>query len=295
MPGPDAPADLLRRPNVIASLDTAFRLRAVTSLVGSISRLAAVAAGTVRPGWERSGAGPVEAAAASLRGTAETLRATGGIAADLASPRAVWFRNSLRAGVGLGLAVLVTQLADLQHAFWAVLGTLSVLRSSALGTGRTALRAVAGTVLGLVVGIVVMVAIGTSEPLLWVVLPVVVFLAGYGPAVSFIAAQAAFTTTVVVLFNLIQPAGWQVGLVRVEDVAVGCVVAVGVGLLFWPRGAARVLADSLATAYRYRRRAGPGQWSAVARREFAGRHGGGRAGGAYSGPAGGRRVPAVRG
>jgi uncharacterized membrane protein YccC len=161
----------------------------------------------------------------------------------------VWFRNSLRAGVGLGLAVLVAQVADLSHAFWAVLGTLSVLRSSALGTGRTALRAVAGTLLGLVVGTVLMVAIGTSEPLLWVVLPIVVFLAGYGPAVSFIASQAAFTITVVVLFNLIQPAGWRVGLIRVEDVVVGCVVAIGVGLLFWPRGAARVLADSLAAAY----------------------------------------------
>ena len=270
--GPDATADLLGRPDGIASLDTAFRLQAVTSLVRTIGDLAPVAAGVVRPGRVRSGGGPAGAAADTLRGTADTLRATGGIAADLASPRAVWFRNSLRAGIGLGLAVFVAQIADLQHAFWAVLGTLSVLRSSALGTSRTALRAVAGTLLGLVVGTVLMIAIGTSEPLLWVVLPVVVFVAGFGPAVSFIAAQAAFTITVVVLFNLIQPAGWRVGLIRVEDVVIGCVVAIGVGLLVLAARRSPGAGGQPCGGVRDRRRAGPGEWPAAARRQLAGRH-----------------------
>jgi hypothetical protein len=41
----------------------------------------------------------------------------------------------------------------------------------------------------------------------------------------------------VVLFNLIEPTGWKVGAVRVLDVATGCLVAVVVSLVFWPRGA----------------------------------------------------------
>jgi uncharacterized membrane protein YccC len=52
-----------------------------------------------------------------------------------------------------------------------------------------------------------------------------------------------------VLFNLIQPIGWEVGLVRIEDVAIGFAISLGVGLLFWPRGAAALLRDNLAAAY----------------------------------------------
>ena len=50
--------------------------------------------------------------------------------------RSVWFRNSLRGAVGLALAVAVVEVTDVSHGFWVVLGTLSVLRSNALGTGR---------------------------------------------------------------------------------------------------------------------------------------------------------------
>ena len=51
------------------------------------------------------------------------------------------------------------------------------------------------------------------------------------------------------MFNIIQPIGWEVGLIRIEDVAIGFAVSLVVGLLFWPRGAAGVLRESLATAY----------------------------------------------
>jgi uncharacterized membrane protein YccC len=52
---------------------------------------------------------------------------------------------------------------------------------------------------------------------------------------AYVAGQATFTVTVVILFNLIVPAGWQLGLVRVEDVAIGAGISVVVGLLLWPR------------------------------------------------------------
>ena len=77
-----------------------------------------------------------------------------------------------------------------------------------------------------------------------------VLLAGVAPAaISFAAGQAAFTLTLVILFNLIKPAGWQVGLLRLEDIALGCGVSIVVGLLFWPRGASAVLRQALADAY----------------------------------------------
>ena len=40
------------------------------------------------------------------------------------------------------------------------------------------------------------------------------------------------------------------GLLRIEDVAIGCLVSLVVGVLFWPRGAASVVGDDLADAFR---------------------------------------------
>jgi hypothetical protein len=56
--------------------------------------------------------------------------------------------------------------------------------------------------------------------------------------------------TIVVLFNILVPAGWRVGLLRIEDVAIGCAVSLVVGVLFWPRGVASVVGDDLADSFR---------------------------------------------
>jgi uncharacterized membrane protein YccC len=78
-----------------------------------------------------------------------------------------------------------------------------------------------------------------------------VFLAAYAPgAVGFVVGQAAFTINVLILFNLITPVGWRLGLARIEDVGVGVGISVVVGLLLWPRGARRELSRALASTYR---------------------------------------------
>src|SRR6185437_6085857 len=130
-----------------------------------------------------------------------------GVLTRHASFRSVWFLNSLRGSLALAAAVLVADISGVQHGFWVVLGTLSVLRTNAASTESTALRALGGTLLGFVLG-------------------------------------------ALVLFNLLAPAGWRVGLLRIEDVAIGCLVSLVVGVLFWPRGAASVVGDDLADAFR---------------------------------------------
>jgi len=164
--------------------------------------------------------------------------------------RSVWFRNSVRGAVGLAIAVFIAQRSGLQHSFWVVLGTLSVLRSNALGTGRSVISALAGTAVGIVVGAAILIPLKGDETVLWGILPVAVLLGAYAPRViSFAAGQAAFTVVVLVLFNIIQPTGWKVGILRIEDVAVGFAISLGVGLVFWPRGAAALLRQNLAAAY----------------------------------------------
>jgi hypothetical protein len=64
-----------------------------------------------------------------------------------------------------------------------------------------------------------------------------------------------FTMMVLIIFNLIMPTGWSVGLIRIEDVVVGASVGAVVSALLWPRGAtsrvARIVdaADAVGAQY----------------------------------------------
>ncbi len=162
----------------------------------------------------------------------------------------VWLQSSIRGAIGLALAVLLSRVVGAQNAFWVGLGALSVLRSNALATGATVLRALLGTVLGFAIGAGVIAVLGTNPAVLWTVFPLVVLIAAFAPAViSFVAGQAAFTVFSIILFNIIAPIGWQVGVLRIEDVALGCAASLVAGLLLWPRGAAAALGVAFAEAY----------------------------------------------
>lgn len=181
------------------------------------------------------------------------LEATRKAASPVVIARSVIARNALRTGVGLAAAVALIQMVPVQHGFWVVLGAMSVLRSSALTTGSKVVRAVAGTTAGFVIGGAIVVVLGTNGTLLWILLPFAAFGAAYIPKVfSFAAGQAAFTVLVITMFNILKPSGWHVGLIRVEDVAIGCAVAVVVSFLLWPRGVAataRAAIDSATGQY----------------------------------------------
>jgi len=96
---------------------------------------------------------PVPAALDSMRRVRRFL-------GEYAIPTSVWFRDALRAGVALAAAVLLARSLGVDHAFWVALGTLSVLRSSALGTGQTAVAASLGTGIGFAVSSAVLAVIG---------------------------------------------------------------------------------------------------------------------------------------
>ncbi len=228
----------------ITSLDPSFRAQELGFAVASIGGNIDLAAAAERRTWLERLLGR------QPKGLAGALSAAQQRASAHIDRNSVWLHNSVRGAVGLGLAVLIANRTGVQHSFWVVLGTLSVLRSNALSTGQNAVRGLLGTVAGFVIGAAMLEAIGTNTTLLWFLLPIAVLFAGIAPAaISFAAGQAAFTLTLVFLFNIIQPAGWRVGLLRVEDIAIGCAVSVVVGLLFWPRGARAALRRALADAY----------------------------------------------
>jgi uncharacterized membrane protein YccC len=228
----------------ITSLDLSFRAQELSFAVMQVARNIELAAAADQRSLldKLLGRQP--------EGLAGTLPAATERAASHVERHSVWLHNSVRGAVGLGLAVLLADLTGVQHSFWVVLGTLSVLRSNALSTGQNVIRGLLGTVVGFVIGAGLLALVGTNITLLWILLPLAVLLAGVAPAViSFAAGQAAFTLTLVILFNIIEPAGWRVGLLRVVDIALGCAVSLVVGLLFWPRGARAALGQALADAY----------------------------------------------
>jgi uncharacterized membrane protein YccC len=239
-----AESDEERARMIVTALDPSFRAQELSFIVGQIATNIGYAAAATRRSWSdrllgRQPAGfPGTLEAAQERLAAHVQRSSSSL------------HNSLRGATALGLAVLVADLSSIQHGFWVVFGTLAVLRSNALSTGQNALRALGGTTFGFIVGGAIVYAIGTDTTVLWVLLPFVVLFAGLAPAaISFAAGQAAFTLTLLILFNLIVPAGWQIGLLRIEDVGIGCGVSLVIGVLFWPRGAAAAFGRALSQAY----------------------------------------------
>ena len=226
-----------------------LRRRTIAATIGATGRVIAVAAAAdARPVWARALDLRLPETGASERilpATAMAAQVTSGFLTN----RAVALRNSLRTGVGLALAVAVTHVFTVENGFWVVLGALSVLRSSALTTGTRVWRAVIGTGIGFLFGVVVISLVGVDPVVLWILMPLVVFGSAYVPEIaSFTAAQAAFTMMVLISFNLVVPTGWQVGLIRVQDVVIGALVGVVVSLLLWPRGATASVTRAISSA-----------------------------------------------
>ncbi|MBL1083753.1 FUSC family protein [Streptomyces actinomycinicus] len=228
----------------VDSLDVSFRAQEMAFVVLQIAGNVDIARAAAQRSWpDRLLGRAPESPTGPL--TSATERA-----AAHAEPHSVWLHNSVRGAISLGIAVALADVTGLQHAFWVVLGTLSVLRSNALNTGQNAFRALGGTLAGSILGAVLLQIIGRDTTALWILLPISVLAAGIVPAaISFAAGQAAFTLTLVILFNIAQPAGLSVILFRIEDIALGCAVSLAVGLLFWPRGASSAVVRAMAEAY----------------------------------------------
>ncbi len=228
----------------ITSLDPGFRAQELGFAVSQIAINIELAAAAERRSWFERVRGHQPA------GIAGTLTAAQERTGAHVQRHSVWLHNSVRGAIALGLAVWIAKRTGVQHSFWVVLGTLSVLRSNALSTGQNIVRGLLGTLVGFVIGAALVVLIGTNTTALWLLLPPAILLAGLAPAtISFAAGQAAFTVTLLILFNILAPAGWKIGLVRIEDVALGSALSLVVGLLFWPRGAGAALRTALAEAY----------------------------------------------
>jgi hypothetical protein len=142
-----------------------------------------------------------------------------------------WIGNATGTGIAVGLAILLTRLMKVEHTFWVVLGVLPVLNAAAISPTRTFWKEQAGTLIGFLVGASLVAVIGAHQAWYWLILPVITFAATYAVgAVGFISGQAGFTTFAVVLFCILLPQQKNVGIRRVEDIALGGAVSLAVSL-----------------------------------------------------------------
>ena len=201
--GVDQPMD-----GVISSLDPRFRAQELSFVVSQIAANVDWAAAAERRSWldQLLGRQP-----AGLPGPLSAAQERAGSHVETDS---VWLQNSLRGARGLALAVLIANLSGLparllgraRHALGAALERAQHrterARRPARHRGRLRRRRPVAVAL-----------VGTNTTLLWLLLPPAVLLAGLAPAaVSFAAGQAAFTLTLLILFNILAPDGWQIGL-----------------------------------------------------------------------------------
>lgn len=227
--------------DLMTFLDQSFRADAVADAVENLGQDAVqLVAARGRAWWQQLLGLEASGSDSRLRAAQRRLRSHLNL-------HSVWLHNSARGALGLGISVLVAYEFGVQHAFWVVFGTLAVLRSNALSTGQTVIKALIGTVEGIIIGSVIIALLGTHETVFWILLPFAICFTGFAPsAISFAAGQAAFTMTILIIFNIVEPDGWKLGVIRVEDVALGCAVSLVLGVLLWPRGATGVLRRSIA-------------------------------------------------
>jgi len=197
-------------------------------------------------GGRRAGAVEDPIAGRALAAPPSRPAAIGSHLRSILSPRSVALHDAVRLAVALAVARGVAGAFDLSHGFWVVFATLVVVRTNAAATGATALQVLLGTLLGAAAGVAVVVVGGGNGELLAAVLPFLLAAVVAGMAFGTVAAQAGFTILILVLFTIVRPSGWQLALLRVEDVLIGLAVGLVVGMFAWPRGAAVQLSRSIA-------------------------------------------------
>lgn len=158
-----------------------------------------------------------------------------------------WLRNALRSATGLAIAMLIVNFTTIEDGFWVLLGVIAVLRFDSFTTKRNAWQALVGTAIGVVITSGIIITLGQDLGVLWLLLVISVFLAGWtAVAWNYPVAQAAFSGFVLLLVATVKwPPELLTGEFRVLDVGLGAVIAVAVALVMWPRGAAGALTTAM--------------------------------------------------
>jgi len=139
---------------------------------------------------------------------------------------------TLRLMICMGAAGLVTEVLPLQRSYWVPLTVAIVLKPDYGSVFARALQRGIGTIVGAVAGAVLLVLVHGT----WLLIPLAVLAAllPYGRSRNYGLFATLLTPLVVVLIDLLAPAGWRLAEERLLDTLIGCAIVLLVGFAPWP-------------------------------------------------------------
>ena len=139
---------------------------------------------------------------------------------------------TLRLMACMGVAGIVSEVLPLQRSYWVLLTVAIVLKPDYGSVFARALQRGIGTVVGAVAGAVLLVLVHGT----WLLIPFAVLAAllPYGRSRNYGLLATFLTPLVVVLIDLLSPAGWRLAEDRLIDTLIGCAIVLFIGFAPWP-------------------------------------------------------------
>jgi uncharacterized membrane protein YccC len=192
----------------------------------------------IPPSWDSSAG--ARALRDALAGAARVLSGSfGSWSTTAGKPRRSWEPRVGRLGwiftvrlmACMLVAGIVSEILPLQRSYWVPLTVAIVLKPDYGSVFARALQRGVGTVVGAVFGAVVLALVHGT----WLLIPFAVLAAllPFGRSRNYGLLAVFLTPLVVVLIDLLEPAGWHLALDRLQDTLIGCLIVVVVGYLPW--------------------------------------------------------------
>jgi hypothetical protein len=140
---------------------------------------------------------------------------------------------TVRLMVSIGVATAVSEVLPLQRSYWVVLTVAIVLKPDLGSVFTRAVQSGAGAIIGAVLGAVIIAAVPYGL-LLLAPFGILAALLPYGRSRSFFLLTVFYTPLIVLLTDLLAPAGWRLAEDRLFDTVLGCAIALAVGYAPWP-------------------------------------------------------------
>jgi uncharacterized membrane protein YccC len=132
----------------------------------------------------------------------------------------------------MGVAGLVSEVLPLQRSYWVPLTVAIVFKPDYGSVFARALQRGIGTMVGAVAGAVLLVLVHGT----WLLIPFAVLAAllPFGRSRNYGLLATFLTPLVVVLIDLLTPAGWRLAEDRLIDTLIGCLIVLLIGFAPWP-------------------------------------------------------------
>jgi uncharacterized membrane protein YccC len=140
---------------------------------------------------------------------------------------------TIRLMVCVGVAAVASEVLPLQRSYWVVLTVAIVVKPDNGSVFARALQRGIGTIVGAVLGAVILAAVPYGP---WLLFPMAVLAAAqpYGRLRNFGLGATFMTPVVVLLIDLLAPAGWRLAEERLVDTLLGCAIVLLAGYAPWP-------------------------------------------------------------